>query len=445
MQTLPISSITVPPDRQRSFFDPIKLHELKESIKNEGLFHAIILSEENILVAGATRLRAISELYQTPGISLFYDGKEIPFGQVPFTYTHKTDEASLFRIELEENLRRENLSPLDEAQALARLHELLQGAAPELVPGTGLKADVTIKQTAEELGRISGDPRPSDQQRIADSIIVDKFKDHPDVKRAKSLPEAARVARKIMEREFREVLGRMQNTQPQESRHQIILGSCGDVLPTIPAGTVDVIIADPPYGIGADNFGEQSLIGHEYKDDRAALHGVFNPLVAEATRICKPDAAMFIFCSIEDFERLKDHPRKIIGPEWYTQWYWWPTPLIWHKPNRGHAPQPKRGPSRRYEAILYAIRGNREVRKTGSDVLTFAVPDDRQHGAGKPVDLYKELLSWIVYPGDVVLDPCAGSGVVVPAANALDCRAIAIEKDAACIPLIQEWIKKEKA
>lgn len=442
MQTLPISSITVPPDRQRSFFDPIKLHELKESIKNEGLFHAIILSEENILVAGATRLRAISELYQTPGISLFYDGKEIPFGQVPFTYTHKTDEASLFRIELEENLRRENLSPLDEAQALARLHELLQGAAPELVPGTGLKADVTIKQTAEELGRISGDPRPSDQQRIADSIIVDKFKDHPDVKRAKSLPEAARVARKIMEREFREVLGRMQNTQPQESRHSIILGECSSILPQLDPGTVDVIIADPPYGVGADQFGEQSLIGHEYKDDEAAFIAVMGAIMGQANRICKPDAAMFVFMDILQFENVAKRFPKFLGTE---GWYVWPTPLIWHKPNRGHAPQPKRGPSRRYEAILYAIRGNREVRKTGSDVLTFAVPDDRQHGAGKPVDLYKELLSWIVYPGDVVLDPCAGSGVVVPAANALDCRAIAIEKDAACIPLIQERIKKEKA
>ncbi|MGH7250085.1 MAG: DNA methyltransferase, partial [Minisyncoccia bacterium] len=88
------------------------------------------------------------------------------------------------------------------------------------------------------------------------------------------------------------------------------------------------------------------------------------------------------------------------------------------------------------------IRGDRKVRKTGSDVLSFNVPDSREHGAGKPPELYSEILSWIAFPGDCVLDPCAGSGTIIQAADLLDLSAIAIEKDPAFATLIQEKIEE---
>ena len=432
MQSILIGDVRGPPSRQRTQVDNQKLHELKESIKREGLFHAIILAENNTLVAGATRLRAVAEIYAETGSPIYYDGKEVPFAQIPFTFTHKTDEASIFRIELEENLRREQLGPIDEAMALAKLHEMMQAAAPELVPGTGLKAPVTFKDTAIELGKITGKPQTNDAQKISDSILVEQWKDHPDVKRAKTLTEAARLARKAAERLFRETIGGAK-LEHSSSRHRIIAGKCEEELPQLPDGFVDVIIADPPYGIGADSFGEQSLVGHEYRDTVDSFFQVFDATLGQANRICKPDAAMFIFMDILMWQQLTIQ---------LEGWYIWPTPLIWYKPNRGHAPQPKRGPSRRYEAILYAIRGNREVRKVGTDVLTFNVPDDRLHGAGKPVGLYQELLSWVAYPGDVVLDPCAGSGTVIEAADLLDCSAIAVESDPASVALCRETLEK---
>lgn len=437
MQSIAITDVVLPADRQRSKNNPQKLLELKNSILSEGLFHAIILAEGNILVAGATRLAAIRELYNE-GAAFFYNREQVPNGQIPFSYTHKTDEASIFKIELEENLRRENLSPIDEAQALARLHNLQCNAAPIIFPGTEIRQKVTFQDTAKVLGEITGQPQTNDAQRISDAILVDKFKDLPEVKNAKTVKEAVRFAKKAAERSFREVLGRME-AGPQEGRHHIVLGDCREVLPTIADGVVDIIIADPPYGIGADQFGEQSLVGHEYKDDMRAFLSVLEAVHQEGCRICKPDAAAFIFIDILQFHPTREFLRNL----WEANgWYFWPTPLIWHKPNRGHAPQPKRGPSRRYETILYAIRGNREVRKVGSDVLTFNVPDDRSHGAGKPVELYQELLSWIAYPGDVALDPCAGGGTLVSAADQLDLSAICIERDPGHITLIQERLKK---
>ena len=183
MQTLPIDQIQLPPDRQRSTTSLPKLLELKESIRTEGLFHALILTSGNRLVAGATRFAAIQSLHKE-GLGFWYNGAEVPLGEVPFTYTHKTDEASIFRIELEENLRREALSPLDEAKALAALHKLQVDGAKELIPGTGIKERVTFQDTAKVLGEITGQPKTSDPQRISESIIVDRFKDVPAVKSA---------------------------------------------------------------------------------------------------------------------------------------------------------------------------------------------------------------------------------------------------------------------
>jgi DNA modification methylase/ParB-like chromosome segregation protein Spo0J len=441
MNTLLTGDVKLPGSRQRSSVSDSKFHELKESIKREGLFHAIILSEGNLLVAGFTRLKAISEIYTETGQPILYDGEEVPFGQVPYTLTHKTDPASLFRIELEENLRRENLTPLDEAQALAGLHHLLQSQAPELIAGTGIRAQVTVKETAKVLGEITGESKTTDQHRISGALIVERFKDDPGVKRAKSLKEAVAAAKKAAERTLRNALGTAEADIPRiESRHQLIVDDCEHALAAIPDGVIDCIIADPPYGIGADSFGEQSKIGHNYEDDEQAFFRVLNPIFREMSRICKPQAAAFIFLDIRNFERVCSHPDRLNIPDWYGDWYIWPTPLIWYKFNRGHAPQPDIGPSRRYEAILYAVRGGRKVRKVGSDVLMFAVPDDRQHAAEKPSLLYEELLSWIVYPGDLVLDPCAGSGTVVPAADSLDCSAIAIERDPAHATIISERI-----
>lgn len=447
MQTILIGSVEVSAARQRSSTDTQKFKDLKDSIRREGLLHAIIISEGDQLVAGATRFRAVSELYTESGEPIFYDGKEVPFGSIPFTFTHKTDSVSLYRIELEENLRREQLSPLDEAQALAGLHKLLQESAPEIIPGSGLKATVTLKDTAAVLADMAGKPATSnDQQRIADSILVDKYKDHPDVKRAKTLTEAARLAKKAAERELREALGALEAGEIIVSKHKLYQGDCAEIMPTMPEGEIDVIIADPPYGIGADTFGEQSTIGHSYDDSAEAFYHVVEAISANANRICKSDAALFMFIDIEDFYWLRDtadeenDSRRRFLPGWYI----WPTPLIWYKVNKGHAPQPKRGPSRRYEAILYATRGNREVRKVGSDVLSFAVPDGREHAAAKPALLYAELLSWIAYPGDKALDPCGGSGTLIDACESLSLQGVVIEKDAGFVTMIKEKMEKIK-
>jgi DNA modification methylase len=61
--------------------------------------------------------------------------------------------------------------------------------------------------------------------------------------------------------------------------------------------------------------------------------------------------------------------------------------------------------------------------------------EERQHGAQKPVELLSELIKLSSLPGDLVLDPFAGSFSTLVAAKATGRRGIGIEKDRAFVDL----------
>ncbi len=70
--------------------------------------------------------------------------------------------------------------------------------------------------------------------------------------------------------------------------NHIITGDCRDVLPTLPAGCVDLLFADPPFNIGIDYAG--------YEDDRPAaeyldwLRGCFT----DCRRLLSPTASVWV-------------------------------------------------------------------------------------------------------------------------------------------------------
>ena len=81
--------------------------------------------------------------------------------------------------------------------------------------------------------------------------------------------------------------------------------------------------------------------------------------------------------------------------------------------------------------ILYAVKGKRAVNRMVGDVLSYGADAQLNHSAQKPVALYQDLLSRSVLPGNTVLDPFCGTGPIFPAAHALKCKAIGVEKDPA--------------
>ncbi|GKU25826.1 ParB/RepB/Spo0J family partition protein [Clostridium folliculivorans] len=108
---IPLNNIKANESQPRRYFDNDKINELSESIKNHGIIQPLILKKENdnyTIIAGERRWRAAKQLMlkEVPAIVMDIDDKEI------------------LEISLIENIQREDLNAIEEAQAYERLlHE----------------------------------------------------------------------------------------------------------------------------------------------------------------------------------------------------------------------------------------------------------------------------------------------------------------------------------
>ncbi|MEA1881238.1 MAG: ParB/RepB/Spo0J family partition protein [Candidatus Marinimicrobia bacterium] len=107
--TIPVSEIKKNPRQPRKHFDDKTLNELADSIKEKGVITPITVRAEingYILIAGERRLRA---------------SKLVKRKAIPAYIIEVTDEAEMMEVALIENIQRENLNPLEEAEAYAVL------------------------------------------------------------------------------------------------------------------------------------------------------------------------------------------------------------------------------------------------------------------------------------------------------------------------------------
>ena len=172
-------------------------------------------------------------------------------------------------------------------------------------------------------------------------------------------------------------------------------GDCREVLPDL---EFDVIVADPPYGVGKD-YGECDDTLETFKEAVTLIAARGLP------------AAVFVpVCRIHDLP---------VRPQWMAVWAkrYGASALIAY-PIYPH-----------WEGIaLYSLSGDYAGNKGHrSDVFTFAPA--RAAGSGhptpKPLDLMKEICGWM--PEGVICDPFMGSGTTVLAAKGIRRTAIGIE------------------
>ena len=367
------------------------------------MIHSILVSEAGELIAGLCRLRAIQSLakpYQ-------YGDNIVQMDEVPVLRVQSLSDAAVFRLELEENLRRKNLSPAEEAVALSRLDRMLHAERGE----THFMTDTAVEAT-----RLTG--TDVSRQVVSDSMLIASFADDPDVIKAASREEALRTARKKLEAQFTATLGGT-ITQTHEDL-EFLEGDAVFHMDAMPAGVFSCIIADPPYGVGADKFGDQANIhDHIYEDTSEVSWELAAFIFGEGLRVCKDNAHLYTFCDIRRWPLLSALVKSLAGQPFAT-------PLILDKGTAGHAPRPGYF-LRRYEAILFAEKGSRQLTRQISDIISVPSDKEKQHAAQKPVALYKLLMEVSMTPGEQVLDPCCGRGTVFLAALQANMRATGIE------------------
>jgi len=103
---LDINLILPDPEQPEKYFEPGALEELANSIKQKSLYQPVVVRKDEtgqiILVAGKRRLRA---------------AKMAGLEKIPAIFT----QGNPLEISIIENLQRENLKPLEEAEALGRM------------------------------------------------------------------------------------------------------------------------------------------------------------------------------------------------------------------------------------------------------------------------------------------------------------------------------------
>jgi DNA modification methylase len=443
MQTIQLSRIIIKENRQRQEFEPEAMQELINSISDQGLFHPPVLRQEAgefVLVAGERRLKAMSEIFELGGE--FRHGQQVfhaDEGIVPFTDMGELSPLEAEECELDENLRRRDLTWQEHAAAVARLHALRQNQQQQVFEEALQSGEVhgdasevaeqfpkhTIADTAEELtGRRDG----SYQDQVRKEILVARHLDNPLLAKAKSADEALKILKKEEARQKNVELAAVVGASFTADLHRVFNLNCLEFmrLPENQA-TFDIILTDPPYGMGADDFGDGggklTNSEHHYDDSYEAwleLMKVWCPLSFVVT---KPQAHAYVFCDVDRFHELKAMMQA-------AGWYVFRTPLIAHKQNSGRVPLPEHGPRRQWEMILYAIKGKKPVTHIYPDVISTQADDNMTHGAQKPVALFQNLLQRSVRPGDKVVDFFAGSGTLLPAGHSLHCEVTLCEQTA---------------
>lgn len=412
---IPLADIVVPANRIRKEFDKKLLADLADSIASKGLLHPLVLrSDGRGLLAGERRLKAMSMLHES-GRNFNCNGYTVEAPLVPFILVNDLSELDLREAELEENTKRADLSWQERAAAVGELHSLRQ--SQHLARG----AEWTVADLTREL--IDESAGGSAAKRTANTLRLAAALDDPEIAAAPDEASALKLLWKKNDAAHRAQLA----SQFDLSRtpHTIRLGDAFELLHEVEPGSVDIIITDPPYGLDADEFGSQAGADHSYEDTQSYAYECYSMVINHSISICRPNAFMFLFCDFDMFSDLRNHVNGV------GDWTCFRTPLIWSKTG-GMLPWPHNGPRRTYECILYAARGDRRFITAGPsdviDVSRIARPD---FGAEKPAELYADLLKWVARPGDVILDPFAGTGPVINAASSLSCRAIAFERDAA--------------
>jgi site-specific DNA-methyltransferase (adenine-specific) len=313
---------------------------------------------------------------------------------------------------------RSDLTWQEEAQAIARLHELRKSQ----------HIDWSFADTANELQGDDESPATGGQRtKVTESIILADHLDDPLVAAAKTKKDAIKAVKEKNKHKLRmeavEDFDSFLNgslNDPTESLHSLILGNYFDEIEHIPDASYEIILTDPPYGIDIHRKGTFDIDVHEYDDSKDYFDEIINSLASQTFRVATQKAHCYVFC---DIRRWSDIETAFFAAGWDC----WPRPLIWHKGNIGSFANSDIGPRSTYECIFYGIKGHKQVQHNDMDVICINQSTRSDHPANKPVELYSNLLARSAFPGDKVIDFFCGSGPIFPAATSHKLVATGIE------------------
>ena len=275
--------------------------------------------------------------------------------------------------------------------------------------------------------------------------------------------------------------GALLDPYPAPPPNRLIEGDCLQALPLIPAGSVDLIFADPPYNLQlrTPDLRRPNNTVVDGVDDHWDQFGSFEDYdrfterwLRECRRVLKPTGSMWVIGSYHNIFR--------VGRLLQDVGYWILNDVVWVKAN----PMPHfRGVrfTNAHETLIWAkksegarkitfnyralkeLNGGKQMRSDWA--LSADTTDDgdqpiedwrlpicagaerlrdadgkKLHSTQKPEALLERVVLATSKPGDVVLDPFAGTGTTGAVAQRLERKWIMIEREPAYRALIEQRV-----
>lgn len=391
---LELSSIVVERgSRQRRELPNID--ELAESIQAVGLINPIVVTRDLILVAGERRFTAC---------------KQLGWSSIPVQYAEELDPLLLHLIELEENVKREELSWQDHAAAVAEYNRLRVAADPLWDQQSTAKAlNISTSYTSQLLS-------------VAKAI---EAKD-PLVLAAPKFTSALGVVQRKTERQraavLQGILVPQQADSPVPSRAEILCASFLTWGSEYEGPKFNMIHCDFPYGVDATKSGQSSAkeLG-SYSDQASDYFALLNGFCQLSPNFLAETAHMIFWFSMDFYTETK---AVLEGAGWFVS----PFPLIWGKSdNRGMMPDFNRQPRRIYETAFFCSYGDPKLVRSVSNAIWSPVTKEF-HMSEKPVEVLTHFLRMVVDETTSFLDPTCGGGNAVKIAEKLGAQsALGIE------------------
>jgi modification methylase len=243
---------------------------------------------------------------------------------------------------------------------------------------------------------------------------------------------------------------------------QILTGDCVAELEKLPAESVDLVFADPPYNLqlqGDLKRPDDSRVDAVDDDwDKFASFAAYDDFtrawLMACRRVMRPDATLWVIGSYHNIFR--------VGTLLQDLGFWILNDVIWRKAN----PMPNfrgRRFTNAHETLIWASRsaqarytfnyealkaGNEDVQVRSDWTLALCTGEERLKGKDKkklhPTQKPEALLARVILsasrPDELVLDPFAGTGTTGAVAKRLGRRFIGIEREEAYAAAARERI-----
>lgn len=177
-------------------------------------------------------------------------------------------------------------------------------------------------------------------------------------------------------------------------------GDCLEIMPTLPAGSVDLIVTDPPYP-------------KEYEH-------LYGAMAKEAKRVLRRGGSLVTLCGHYQLARVLPDMAQHLKYRWIVK-----------LDHPGSHARMAMGIMVTWKPMLWFVNEKLSPRRNITDGCAFG---KRSKSNGHPWEQDLDYALWAIEsltdPGDLVLDPFLGSGTTGVACVQTERRFIGIEKDA---------------